>query len=126
MIPAPITNPKSYHPPLLWTSYRLILSVNNEMKNVTGAITPCHRPRQKPATTMLSGEAVLRDSFGPAVHAVIIKKTAMMIINVKIVFFILIGLNINKTIRGYRLQVTGCKLQVSEADISQTKCSEIS
>jgi ABC-type uncharacterized transport system permease subunit len=60
------------------------------------------------------------------VHAVIIKKTAMMIINVIIVFFILIGLNINKTIRGYRLQVTGCKLQVSEADISQTKCSEIS
>jgi hypothetical protein len=35
----------------------------------------------------------------------------MMIINVKIVFFILIGLNINKIIRRYMLQGTGNRVQ---------------
>ena len=47
-IPAPNTNPKSYHPPVLLTSYMETLSINKLRIKVKGAMIPCIKPYQKP------------------------------------------------------------------------------
>ena len=47
-------------------------SENKEIRNVNGAMNPCQRPRQNPAT-LLSSSGVFLSTFGPAAHAVIVR-----------------------------------------------------
>jgi ankyrin repeat protein len=73
IIQMPSMNPKSYHEPLLLTSYILTESVKRLMIKVTKDISPCQRPAQNPA-----GSYTNLDS-GPGAHprkkANTIKKT---------------------------------------------------
>lgn len=64
------------------------------MKNVTGAMIPCHNPRQNPATTRFSGEGRFNDSLGPAAQADNTINTAMKMMNVKTLFFIVDQINL--------------------------------
>lgn len=86
-IPAPSTNPKSYQPPLLCTSYKLTLSVKTEITKVNGAIIPCQIPVKKPATECPGIETSTK-AFGPGKQAD--KETRTIATAINKMYFLLI------------------------------------
>jgi hypothetical protein len=82
------------------------LSLNSEIRNVIGAIMPCHSPAQKPATEPSSrGESFRR--FGPAAQALrkqIENRTTKAVITCDLVIrlFLPTGVGILPTCVGYR------------------------
>jgi hypothetical protein len=58
-----LTEPKSYHRPLLFVSYKRTFGLKRLMRKVMGDIIPCQRPPRKPAGF---APASLSFEFGPA------------------------------------------------------------
>jgi len=81
----PSRKPRLYQFPLLCTSYIRTFRLKRDITNVTGAIIPFQRPRQKPATIPFS-LAELASSFAPGAHPASIISANARMIRINVVF----------------------------------------